>query len=240
LVDAAIWYTQLDQFNPDQILESRIYQNDQSTDLHPAGASFLDEVAAATAAPGGGSAAAYAGALGAALVSMVAGLTLGKKKYIEVEAEMQAVHVQAEELRKELTDAVEDDSAAFEAVMGALKLPKGTEEEQQARQAAIIIATLNAAHVPLITVAHSVKVMELAALCARDGNLNAISDAMSASALARAALTAAGYNVRINLNSLEDKVTGETMLQELRDLEKKADKIEKEIQKTMENRGGVA
>jgi formiminotetrahydrofolate cyclodeaminase len=82
--------------------------------------------------------------------------------------------------------------------------------------------------------------MELAALCARDGNLNAISDAMSASALARAALTAAGYNVRINLNSLEDKEAGETMLQELRDLEKKADKIEKEIRKTMEERGGVS
>ena len=240
LVDATIWYTQLDQFNPDQILESRIYQNNHSIDPQSVGASFLDEVAAATAAPGGGSAAAYAGALGAALVSMVAGLTIGKKKYIEVEAEMQAIRVHAEELRKELTDAVEDDSAAFEAVMGALKLPKGTEEEQQARQAAIMIATLNAARVPLDTVAHSVKVMELAALCARDGNLNAISDAMSALALARAALTAAGYNVKINLNSLEDKAAGEMMLKELRDLEKKADKIEKEIRKTMEDRGGVS
>ncbi len=240
LVDAASWYTQLDQFSPDQILESRIYQNDPSLELQPAGASFLDEVAAATAAPGGGSAAAYAGALGAALVSMVAGLTIGKKKYIEVEAEMQAVRVQAEELRKELTDAVEDDSAAFEAVMGALKLPKSTEEEQEVRKTAIKIATLNAAHIPLDTVAHSVKVMELAALCARDGNVNAISDAMSASALARAALTAAGYNVRINLNSLDDKAAGEKMVQELRDLEKKADKIEKDIRKTMEERGGVA
>ena len=119
-------------------------------------------------------------------------------------------------------------------------MPKGTEEEQQARQAAIMIATLNAARVPLDTVALSVKVMELAGLCARDGNLNAISDAMSASALGHAALTAAGYNVKINLNSLEDQAAGETMLMELRDLEKKADKIEKEIQKTMEDRGGVA
>jgi glutamate formiminotransferase/formiminotetrahydrofolate cyclodeaminase len=124
--------------------------------------------------------------------------------------------------------------------MGALKLPKGTNEEQQTRQAAIMIATLNAAHVPLDTVAHSVKVMELAAMCARDGNLNAISDAMSASALAHAALNAAAYNVKINLNSLEDKAAGETMLEELRDFEKKADKIEKEIKKTMEDRGGVS
>ena len=243
LVEAAVWYTQLDQFNPDQILESRIYQTRTQSTNSQAGAedvSFLDEVAAATAAPGGGSAAAYAGALGAALTAMVSGLTIGKKKYVEVEAEMQAVLVQAEELRKALTNAVKDDSSAFEAVMEALKLPKVTEEEQKARQAAIKIATLNAAHVPLDTAAHSVKVMELAEVCARHGNLNAISDAMSAFALGRAAITAAGYNVRINLNSLDDKSAGENMLKELRGLEKKADKIETEIRKTMEERGGVS
>ena len=177
--------------------------------------------------------------MGAALVAMVAGLTVGKKKYAAVEAEMQAVGVQAEELRKELTDAVEDDSAAFEAVMGALKLPKETEEEQKSRAAAIYIATINAAHVPLHTVKNSVKVMELAARCAKDGNLNAISDAMSGAAMGRAALTAAGYNVRINLNSLEDKSAGEKMLKELVELEKQADAIEQEIRDIMAKRGGV-
>ncbi len=200
---------------------------------------FLDDLAAATAAPGGGSAAAYAGAMGAALIAMVAGLTIGKKKYLAVEAEMQAVRVQAEELRKVLTGAVEDDSAAFEAVMGALKLPKETDEQQKARTAAIHIATINAAYVPLQTVKNAIKVMELAARCAVDGNLNAISDAMSGAAMASAALTAAGYNVRINLNSLEDKSAGEKMLRELVDLEKQADQIEKEIRKTMEEHAGV-
>ena len=120
--------------------------------------------------------------------------------------------------------------------MGALKLPKETDEEQKARAAAIHIATINAAYVPLQTVKNAVKVMELAARCAKDGNLNAISDAMSGAAMARAALTAAGYNVRINLNSLEDKSAGEKMLKELADLEKQADQIEKEIRKTMEER----
>jgi len=238
LIDTAVWYTQLDQFSAEQILESRLYQSGDSQSKE-SGASFLDDLAAATAAPGGGSAAAYAGAMGAALVAMVAGLTVGRKKYLAVEAEMQAVRVQAEELRKELTDAVEDDSAAFEAVMGALKLPKETDEEQKSRAAAIYIATINAAHVPLHTVKNSVKVMELAARCAKDGNLNAISDAMSGAAMARAALTAAGYNVRINLNSLEDKSAGEKMLKELADLEKQADRIEKEIRKTMQERGGI-
>ncbi|MBI3739292.1 MAG: glutamate formimidoyltransferase [Chloroflexi bacterium] len=243
LVDAAVWYTQLDQFSPDQILESRLYQTSDSTSGSSSSndrpASFLDEVAAATAAPGGGSAAAYAGALGAALTAMVAGLTIGKKKYAEVEAEMQAIRMQAEALRKELTDAVEDDAAAFEAVMGAFKLPKENEQQQKASNAAIHVATMNAAHVPLHTVKNAVKVMELAAKCAKDGNLNAISDAMSGAVMARAALTAAGYNVRINLNSLEDKSAGEKMLKELKDLEKQADKTEKEIRKTMEERGGV-
>ncbi len=243
LVDAAVWYTQLDQFSPDQVLEARLYRagTSQSAEVAPrlSSVSFLDEVAAATAAPGGGSAAAYAGALGAALAGMVAGLTLGKKKYAEVEAEMQAIRVQAEELRKELTQAVEDDAAAFEAVMGALKLPKGTEEQQKARNAAVQVATLNAMHVPLHTAKGAVRVMELAARCARDGNLNAISDAMSGGAMARAALTAAGCNVRINLNSLEDKSAGEKMLKELQDLEKKADRIEQELRATMEERGGI-
>ncbi len=244
LVEAAVWYTQLDQFNPDQILESHLYQTGSSQPVvaQPFGdkLSFLDEVAAATPSPGGGSAAAYAGALGAALTAMVAGLTIGKKKYVEVEAEMQAILVQAGELRKELTSAVEVDSAAFEGVLGAFKMAKETESQQKTRQAAIQIATWNAAHVPLHTVANSVKVMELAARCAKVGNLNAISDAMSAAALARAALTAAGYNVRINLKTLDDRSAGERMLKELRDFENQAGKIETEIRKTMEERGGVS
>jgi len=81
--------------------------------------------------------------------------------------------------------------------------------------------------------------MELALKCAKDGNLNAISDSMSGFAMARAALTAASYNVRVNVNSLEDKSAGEKMLKELTELEKKADKLEKEIRKVMKERGGI-
>ena len=80
---------------------------------------------------------------------MVAGLTMGKKKYADVEAEMQAVRVVAENLRKELTQAVDDDASAFEALMGTFKLPKGTDVEKAGRSTAIVKATLNAAHIPL-------------------------------------------------------------------------------------------
>jgi glutamate formiminotransferase / formiminotetrahydrofolate cyclodeaminase len=240
LVDAAVWYTQLDQFDKEQILESRLFSTPAagaSDSARPA--SFLDELAAATAAPGGGSAAAYSGAMGAGLIAMVAGLTIGKKKYAEVEAEMQAIRVMAESLRKELTQYVEDDSSAFEAVMSAFKLPKDTEEQKSSRSAAIINATLNAANVPLHVCEDAVKVMELAIKCAKDANINAISDSMSGFAMARASLTAAGYNVRINISSLEDKSAGDKMLKGLVKLEKEADKLEKEMNKVMKDRSGI-
>ncbi|MBC7875580.1 MAG: glutamate formimidoyltransferase [Anaerolineales bacterium] len=249
LVDAAVWYTQLDGFDKEQILESRLFDggpqtiDGQSSIVHgqtpPKPASFLNELASALPAPGGGSAAAYAGAMGAALVSMVSGLTIGRKKYAEVEAEMQAVRVFSEKLRADMTQAVDDDAASFEAVIGAFKLPKETEEQQTARTAAIQITTLNAAHIPLQSVKNSVKIMELAIKCAEHGNLNAISDAMSGFAMSRASLTAAAYNVRINVNSLPDKSAGDDYLKELADLEKKADKLEKEIRKIMKERGGI-
>ena len=242
LVDTAVWYTQLDQFYKEQILETRLFDSGPQTadgQSAPKPASFIDELASPTPTPGGGSAGAYAGAMAAGLVSMVAGLTIGKKKYAEVEAEMQAIRVVAENLRAELTQAVDDDAASFEVVMATFKLPKDTEELKSTRNSAIIQATLNAAHIPLNVSEGAVKVMGLALKCVRHGNANAISDSMSGFAMARAALTAAGYNVRININSLEDKSTGDRMLKELDDLEIEADKLEKEIRAVMKERGGI-
>jgi glutamate formiminotransferase/formiminotetrahydrofolate cyclodeaminase len=240
LVDAAVWYTQLDAFHKEQILESRLFATSSAVASDPPqSVSFIEELASPTPTPGGGSAAAYAGAMGAALVAMVASLTIGKKKYAEFEAEMQAIRVVAENLRKELTQAVDDDASSFEVLMATFKLPKDTDEQKAARSAAIVKATLNAAHVPLHVAEDAVKVMELALKCAKHGNVNAISDAMSGFAMSRAALTAAGYNVRININSLEDKSAGEKMLSELAELEFEADKLELEIQAVMRERGGI-
>ncbi|MCZ2126913.1 MAG: glutamate formimidoyltransferase [Anaerolineales bacterium] len=237
LVDAAVWYAQMDQFDKDQILESRLYAA-PAADSAPSAPSFIEELAAPTPTPGGGSAGAYVGAMGAALAAMVAGVTIGKKKYADVEAEMQAVRVVAENLRKELTQAVDDDAAAFEALMGTFKLPKATDEEKSVRAAAITQATLNAAHIPLHVAEDAVKVMELALKCAEVGLLSAASDAMSAFAMARASLTAAGYNVRINLNSLDDSSLGASMLSELAELESAANQLDEQIQAAMKERGG--
>jgi glutamate formiminotransferase/formiminotetrahydrofolate cyclodeaminase len=240
LVDAAVWYTQLDQFSPEQILETRLYSSPTAaSDSAGSGFSFLEELSAPTPTPGGGSAGAYAGAMGAALVAMVAGVTIGKKKYADVEAEMQAVRVVAENLRAELTQAVDDDAASFEILMAKFKLPKDTAEQKSSREAAITQATLNAAHIPLHVSEHAVKVMELALKCARHGLQSAISDAASGFAMARASLTAAAYNVRINLNSLADQSLGDRMLRELAGLESAADKLEGEIQAVMKERGGI-
>jgi glutamate formiminotransferase/formiminotetrahydrofolate cyclodeaminase len=248
LVDAAVWYTQLDQFDKEQILESRLFSSPAagtsplggSTPSQPESASFIEQLAAPTPTPGGGSAGAYAGAMGAALVAMVAGVTIGKKKYAAAEAEMQAIRVVAENLRKELTQAADDDASSFEVLMATFKMPKETEEQKVARGAAIIKATLNAANVPLHVAEESVKVMELALKCAKSANVNAISDAVSGFAMSRAALTAAGYNVRVNIKSLgEVSSSGGRMLKELMELESKADKLEQEIQFVMKERGGI-
>ena len=240
LTEAAVWYTQLDQFDKEQILETRLFAaNTAAESDSPEPASFVDELAAPTPTPGGGSAAAYAGAMGAGLVAMVAGLTIGKKKYAEVEAEMQAIRVVAENLRTELTQAVDDDASSFEVLMATFKLPKDTDEQKEMRNNAIIKATLNAAHIPLNVSESAIKVMELALKCAKHGNVNAISDSMSGFAMARAALTAAGYNVRININSLEDKSAGDKMLAELAELERKADQLETDIRAVMQERGGI-
>ena len=238
LIDSAVWYMQLDGFESGQILEKRLYETAKAS---PAGSSsFLDALAAASPTPGGGSAAAHAGAMGAALVAMVARLTLGKKKYAAVEDQMNEILNQAERLRRELTDAVEEDSSAFEGVMAAFKLPKETPDLKVARLSAIESATLVAAQVPLSVARKAVSVMALAERTVALGNLNAISDGASAAAMARAALASAGYNVHINLAGLADKAAGEDLLSQLMTLEEKADVLEKKVRKSIKERGGFS
>lgn len=245
LLDAAVWYTQLDGFSTDQVFETRLASAgspEAATGQPPrdTATDFLDQLASANPAPGGGSAAAYAGAMGAGLVAMVAGLTIGKKKYAAVELRMQAIHAEAETLRHDLTVEVSEDAAAFDAVLAAIKLPRETPEEQARRAAAIETATLNAAHVPLVAARKALRVIELAGEVVAEGNLNAISDGASAAAMAHAALTAAGTNVRINIHSLADKSHGQLLLDELEELETQALLREEGIRRDLENRAGFS
>jgi glutamate formiminotransferase/formiminotetrahydrofolate cyclodeaminase len=241
LVNAAKWYLQLDKFDKEQILESRISEseNNKKQATGKVEDSFIDELASGAPTPGGGSAAAHSGAAAAALVAMVARLTIGKKKYASVEKEMWAMLEKAETLRKSFTEAVERDAEAFNGFMRAMKLPKGTEAEQTIRESAIQEATLKAALVPLEVAKMSVETMVLAAQAAEQGNANAISDAGTASAMAKAALTGASLNVRINAQGLNDENACEELLSELKSLEQKAGEFDSTIRRTLEERGGL-
>ena len=241
LVDAAQWYLQLDQFEPEQILEHKILSTTQGNNKPELpGGDFLDALASGNATPGGGSASAYAGAAGAALVVMVARLTVGKKKYAAVEEQMQGLILQAEVLRSQLAAGVQQDSAAYELVMTAFKLPKDTPEQQLERTRQIQAATLHASQVPLNTALLAVQVMELALEAVTHGNINALSDGGSAAALARAALTGAGMNVHINARDLNDKSAAQDLVNRLAGFERRAAELESAIRAAILERGGFS
>jgi len=227
LLAAAEWYLQLDQFEPEQILESRLFsviQAQSTPGVQSQEPSFIDKLAAPTPTPGGGSASAYAAAMGAALSAMVARVTTGRKKYANVEPQMWEIIEHADGLRKELTSLVDEDSAAFEKLMAAMKLPKDTEDQQVRRNQAVQDATLNAIQIPLKVAAKTVDIIGLVLQVATSGNLNAISDAGSAAALCHAALAGASLNVEINSQGLTDESAKSGIMAELTTIQKNLQK----------------
>jgi len=239
LRDSAVWYLQLDGFQTEQILEEKLNACRTEAASVPAipGKDFLDNLAAGTPTPGGGAAAAYAGSAAASLISMVARLTVGKKKYASVESRMWQIIDEAEALRASLLDTMQKDSAAFDAWMSANRLPKETEEQQASRAAALEAATRAAIEIPLQTAAQSLQAMKLAREVAESGNLNAISDAGSAGELALTAVTAAGYNVRINAPGLADKAAAETFIKKAREIETQARETIANLRTILSSRG---
>jgi methenyltetrahydrofolate cyclohydrolase len=166
---------------------------------------FLDELASNAPAPGGGGAAALAGATGAALVSMVCNLTLGKEKFASVEPQMQAILARAESLRADLTGLMTEDVTAFNTVMAAYRLPKTTDAEKSARTAAIQKASKTATLAPLRVARACAEVIELSRPVAEMGNPNVLSDAGVAALCAQAGLKSAALNVLINLGAIKDE-----------------------------------
>ncbi len=239
LVDAAVWYLQLDQFEPRQVLESRLAEVLSRAPEPPSEEqTFLEALAQGAPTPGGGSAAAYAAAMAAALVAMVCRLTMGKKKYAAVEETMKAILEQAEALRAELSTAVKRDAVAYEEVLAAMRLPKESEAECAARAKAIQAATLNAAQVPLEVAENSLKVLELAAQVIAQGNPNALSDGGVAASLAQAAIVGAAMNVAINLSGLEDNATALPLLERLHRVENAIPALRERINAELSRRGG--
>lgn len=203
LVDCARFYLQLNEFKKEQILENRLVPAQGLPD-------FLSELASSAPVPGGGSAAALNGAIGTALFTMVANLTIGKKGYEEFEEELKAVKDRLIPLRERFISLMDEDAESFKAVMQAYKLPKMTEAERQERERAVSEALKKAAEVPLRTMKLALEVLKLAKPVVEYGNKNSISDAGVATLNLDAAFRGARLNVLINLGGIRDRdfVTG--------------------------------
>lgn len=167
--------------------------------------SFLDQLASSAPTPGGGSVAALSGALGAALISMVCNLTIGKDKYADVQDEIAAILQNSEILRKKLTELVEEDVAVYTELSQTMKMPRDTQEQKNVRARAMDKALKAATDVPLRVAEACASVMELCRPAAEKGNINAISDVGVGILLAEAGLRSAALNVLINLGWIKDE-----------------------------------
>jgi glutamate formiminotransferase/formiminotetrahydrofolate cyclodeaminase len=236
LYDVAEHYLQLERFSTEQVLEEKL-RTATARQMEKTGwMLFADHVASAEPAPGGGSVSAAAGALAAALCAMVSRLTIGKKKYADVAAEMETTLSQAEELRRVLTDLVDKDTQAFDNLMVARRLPKETEVQIGARNEAMLKATKGAAEVPLEVMRTALSVLDLAKGCAEKGNVNSVSDAGVAALMAKAAIAGAGLNVKINLTGFPDTEYREQTLAKMRELDAAAARLTDEIVRTVNSK----
>lgn len=176
---------------------------------------FLDELASKASTPGGGGAAAVSGAMGAALISMVAHFTIGKKGYEDVGSQSQEILAAAEVLRMKLTDAIADDVRVFNRVMASYGMPKETDEQKAARSAEIQEALKEATDVPLECARLCYEVIKLSQPIAEIGNKNVISDAGVAVLAGYAGLRSAALNVYINIGGIKDKEFADDRQQQL-------------------------
>lgn len=190
---------------------------------------FLNETASDAPVPGGGSISALHGATAAALTEMVARLTIGRKKYAEVEGQMKTIITEAQVIREKMLGYIDLDSEAYNRVFAAFKLPKETEEEKDARQAEIQDDTKEAALVPMQVAEVLASVMEALVYLGQNGNRNAVTDVCVAMMTGRTAVLGALLNVRINLSSIHDEAFVQQMSKRADFLEAEAIRIEKRL-----------
>ena len=197
---------------------------------------FLDELASNSPTPGGGSVAALAGALGAALISMVGNLTVGKKKYEDVEEDIKKIISSSEKLCYELSQLIEEDVKVFNNFMATYKMPKDTEDEKKMRTKKIQEALVEAAKVPLKTADKCLDIMILSQEAVEKGNINVISDAGVAVLMAKAALESAILNVKINLRMIKNEKIREELSSSIKELLLKEKGQKEKVLKTIEEK----
>src|SRR5439155_1116813 len=189
---------------------------------------FAEALAAATPTPGGGSASAQAGAMAASLIQMMCGLTAGRERYRAHDEAVRAIRARAEGLRKDLLALVDRDAQAYDEVVRALRLPKGTDAEKQARSEALERATLFAIETPLAIADACAALMGLASEMTYMGNPNAVSDVGVAALLAYAGLRGAVLNIRVNLKGVGDEARAGKLSERVRRLEVDSEKLREE------------
>jgi formiminotetrahydrofolate cyclodeaminase len=176
---------------------------------------FIEQTASNEPVPGGGSVAALSGSIAAALAEMVANLTIGKKKYMDIEDEMKEDAIKLAALRTSLIDLIDKDAASFDEVMKAFKLPKETDEEKAKRSMAIQEALKGAAEAPLDIARTAYSIMGYSEKMVLKGNKNAVTDGMVSAMLVRTSVLSAIFNVRINLSSIKDEDFVKTIGEEI-------------------------
>lgn len=240
LVNSSEFFLRLEKFDQSQILENHLLDLDvEDSTPGDSESTFLDKLASSEPAPGGGSAAAFSGAMAAALVAMVARLTIGREKFADVEGRMMEIASQAERLRTWFQEAVLLDDQAFLDLMKARKLPKGNEVEKEARAKAIELATREAASIPLQVVEKAVRVIHLAKEVAENGNPNAITDASSAALISQTAIKVAGLNVKINAAMAVDKLASEEWIRAYTLYSEEANWVYEQIKSVLNTRSGI-
>lgn len=190
---------------------------------------FLDELASKAPTPGGGGAAAYAGALAAALAAMVGNLTVGKKKYAAVEGHVRMAVDDLDAMRAQLVGLIDADARAFAPLAACYGMPRETADELAARDAAMQAALVDAIEVPLEIMAVCLEVLEECDYLAENGSRLALSDVGCAVALGRAAVHAASLNVVINVKSVSDEARAASYRDKMNALIKQADELHDKI-----------
>lgn len=240
LLDSAKWYLQLEDLQDEQVLELRLQSSSAEEETAESEAinmgRFAETVAASTPTPGGGSVAALVGALGAALSQMAAGLTVGRKKYQEVNEQAESIIAEAETIRNELVAAIEEDAASFEAI---LRVVRDKEMDDESKATAMEAATVHAGEVPLRVARLSRDAARLAKTIATIGNVNAATDAAVGAIMARAAVHGAALNVKVNGAGLKNRELAAAWSDEANALIDEAERLAREAVDTAGERGGL-
>lgn len=190
---------------------------------------YVDRLASAAPEPGGGSASALAASIGAALVSMVANLTVGKQKYADVQDRVSELLDSSEAVRERLQDLVQKDTEVYGVLAAAFKMPRETDAQKDERQRAIQEALREATLVPYAIAEACLDMARLSEVAAEIGNVNAVSDAGVAALLAEAAGQSAALNVRINVASLEDRGFAEEKWAGIKEILAELDALRKKV-----------